>query len=285
MRKVLCPMATHSESDPKVLLAELLRAARQQSQFPTQEALARAIGKERSAVSKPEQGERVPAVDVLDDILAACEVTGLARFAIEGVARLARAWEDPASAQLAVLWYPTEARAHTLRYWNPTLIPGPFQTSAYATELFRAMGFPAAKVSESLEIRLRRQDIFTRANPPDTTIVLWEPVLHHQIGTHEVMRDQCVRLLEVSQLPTVNLHILPSSLGANPGLGGAINLAAADDAPELLCGDGLVEDQLSQEPAAVHKARTTMSNVRADALNRVDSRARISEAMEIWSNR
>jgi transcriptional regulator with XRE-family HTH domain len=278
-------MVTHSGSDPKALLGDLLRAARQQSPYPTQEALARAIGKERSAVSKPEQGERVPAIDVLDDILTTCEVTGLARVAIEGVARLARAWDDPASAQLVVLWYPTEVRSHTLRYWNPTLVPGPFQTPAYATELFRAMGFDAVKVAESLDRRVRRQDIFTRENPPDTTIVLWEPVLHHQIGDPEVMRVQCVRLLEVSRLPTVNLHVLPSRIGANPGLGGAINLAATDDAPELLCGDGLVEDQLSQEAAVVHKARTTMSNVRADALNRVDSRACISEAMETWSTR
>src|SRR5215469_16655642 len=97
--RILGPMATHSQSYLKTLLAELLRAARQQSQYRTQEALAGAIGKERSAVSKPEQGERVPAVDVLTDILAACEVTGLARLAIEGVARLARAWDDPATAQ------------------------------------------------------------------------------------------------------------------------------------------------------------------------------------------
>jgi transcriptional regulator with XRE-family HTH domain len=276
-------MVTHSEIDPKALLAELLREVRQQSQYRSQEALARAIGKERSAVSKPEQGERVPAIDVLGDILTACEVTGLARLAIEGIARLGRTWDDPATARIAP-WYSTEARAHTLRYWAPILVPGPFQTAAYAEELFRAMGFDEAKVAESLERRLRRQEILTRDNAPDITIVLWEPVvLHHQIGSRDVMRDQCKRLLEVSSLPTVNLHILTSSIGANPGLGGAINLAATDDAPELLLSDGLVEDSLSQEPSVVHQARTTLSHVRGDALNRIDSRAKLQEAQETWS--
>jgi hypothetical protein len=274
---------THSEADPKALLGDLLRAARQQSRYATQDALAHAIGKERSVVSKPEQGERVPAVDVLADILTACEVNGLARLAIEGVARLARAWDDPKQAQVAP-WYETEARAHTLRYWNPTLVPGPFQTPAYATELFRAMGFDDAKVAESLGIRLRRQDILTRDDAPDVTAVIWEPVLlHHQIGTPEVMREQCKRLLEISQLPTVSLHVLPSGLGANRGLGGAINLAATDDAPELLLSDGLVADSLTQEPSVVHKARTTLSGVRGDALNRAGTRGCISEAISRWS--
>jgi hypothetical protein len=114
--------------------------------------------------------------------------------------------------------------------------------------------------------------------------VLWEPVLHHQIGSSAVMRDQLARLVDMSRRPSVTIHVLPSSLGANPGLGGAINLAATDDAPELLLSDGLVEDQLSQDPAVVRKARATFTSVRADALNRPDSRNTLTEAMERWSN-
>src|ERR1700722_1608405 len=75
-----------------------------------------------------------------------------------------------------------------------------------------------------------------------------------------------------------------ASLGANSGLGGAINLAATDDAPELLLSDGLVEDQLSQDPTVVRKARATFTSVRADALNRPDSRNTLTEAMERWTN-
>lgn len=272
-------MTAHSALDPKTLLAELLRAARQQSEYRSQDSLARAIGKERTAIGKPEQAERVPAPDVLDDILTACQVTGLARQAIEGVWRLARAWEDPAAAHVAP-WYSTEARAHTLRYWAPILVPGPFQTPAYAEVLFRAVGQDEAKVAASLETRLRRQDIFTRDRPPDVTAVLWEPVLHHQIGSPEIMRAQLARLLELSELPHVSLHILPPGNGANPGLGGAIQLAATDDAPELLISDALLEDSLTQDPEIVHKARATFSSVRADSLNRADSRRVITEVLE-----
>ena len=164
------------------------------------------------------------------------------------------------------------------------IVPGLVQTEAYARELFTAMGLDDAKVSEFLEVRMGRQAIIDRPDPPDITIVLWEPVLHHQIGSNTVMRAQLARLLDKSQRHAVTIHVLPSSLGANSGLGGAINLAATDDAPELLLSDGLVEDQLSQDPTVVRKARATFNNVRADALNRTGSRDILMEAMERWSS-
>lgn len=89
--------------------------------------------------------------------------------------------------------------------------------------------------------------------------MLWEPVLHHQIGSRQVMREQIGRLVDLSRLPTVMIHVLPSSAGMNCGLGGAINLAATDDEPALLLSDGLVEDQLSQEPAVVRKLQMSMT--------------------------
>ncbi len=217
------------------------------------------------------------------DWMERCGVTGRLRVVLEGINRIARAGHGPVKAWVAP-WFETEARAHTLRYWAPVIVPGLVQTSAYARELFAAMSLDEAKVMEYVEVRLGRQAIIDRPDPPDITIVLWEPVLHHQIGSREVMMEQLARLVDLSHRPTVTIHVLPSSTGANPGLGGAINLAATDDAPELLLSDGLVEDQLSQEPAVVRKARATFNNVRADALNRVDSRNMILEAMERWSD-
>jgi hypothetical protein len=200
----------------------------------------------------------------------------------EGVTRIARIRENPGQAQAEPL-YGAEARAHTVRYWAPIILPGIVQTPAYATELFKAMRFDAAKVAERLEVRMSRQAILERPDPPDITIVLWEPVLHHRIGSPEVMRDQLARLVELSDMPTVTIHVLPSSQGANPGLGGALQLAATADAPELLLSDSLVEDQLSNNPEVVRRASSTFNNVRADALNRAGSRDILMEAMERWS--
>jgi transcriptional regulator with XRE-family HTH domain len=263
-------------------LGERLSQVRLAAKYQSQEALAESLRTDRTTVTKVETGERPPNQNLLKEWLTTCGVSGLHRDTLEGLGVLARAREDPGRAQAAP-WFETEAKAHTLRYWAPVIVPGLVQTEAYARELFTARGFEEADVAESLAARMSRQAVLDRSPAPDVTIVLWEPVLYHQIGTHEIMREQLNRLADESQRHTVAIHVLPSSLGANPGLGGAINLAATDDAPELLLSDGLVEDSLTQEPAKVHQARSTFGNVRADALNRADSRTALRKAMERWS--
>jgi transcriptional regulator with XRE-family HTH domain len=272
------------ESDPKVLLGELLKLAREIDGRKTQQDVAVILGLERSTVAKGETGKQVPSPHVLKTWLDGLGIIGLDRTAIEGVWRLARYRERDAAEVEVAPWFATEARAHTLRYWAPVIMPGIIQTPAYAEELFRAMRLSEEKIKEYLEIRLGRQAILTGDNPPDTTFVIWEHVLNHQIGTRATMRAQCASLLDIADLPTVALHILPSDIGANPGLGGPINLAATDDAPELLGSDGLVTDLLTQEPSVVRKARATFSTVRADSLNRPDSRDKLTEAVERWND-
>jgi transcriptional regulator with XRE-family HTH domain len=264
-------------------LGQQLGALRTAAGYASHEALAKALSAERSTVTKIETGARPPNDRLLALWLDTCGATGQLRAVLEGLGVLARAREDSARAKVAP-WFETEAQAHTLRYWAPVIVPGLVQTEAYARELFTAMGLDDAKVAEFLAVRMGRQAVIDQIYPPDITIVLWEPVLHHQIGSPAVMREQLARLVEMSRRPAVTIHILPSNQGANPGLGGAINLAATDDAPELLLSDGLVEDQLSQDPAVVRKARATFTSVRADALNRPDSRNMLMEAMERWSN-
>jgi Domain of unknown function (DUF5753)/Helix-turn-helix domain len=263
-------------------LGEQLRAIRAEAGYASQDDFSPAIRKDRSVIGKAETGESPPTESVLTDWLDLCGISGRLRIMFEGVTRIARMRENPGQAQ-AEPFYEAEARAHTVRYWAPIILPGIVQTPAYATELFKAMRFDAAKVAERLEVRMARQAILERLDPPDITIVVWEPVLHHQIGSNETMRDQMARLVELSDMPTVTIHVLPSAHGANPGLGGAIQLAATADAPELLLSDTLVEDHLTNDPIQVRQASSTFNSVRADALNRAGSRDILVEAMERWS--
>jgi transcriptional regulator with XRE-family HTH domain len=271
------------ETDVGALLGEHLKRVRIASGHRSQDALASTLGTDRSVVTKSETGERTPNVSVLTAWLDACEITGQLRAVLEGLSKLARTREGPVK-QWVAPWFETEAKAHTLRYWAPVIVPGLVQTPAYARELFAVMGHDEGKVSELVEVRMGRQAILDLPDPPDVTIALWEPVLHHLIGSPGVMRDQLARLVELSTRPRILIHVLPGKLGANAGLGGAINLAATDDAAELLLSDGLVEDRLTNDPAMVRKASTTFNGVRADSLPRSDTRNVITEAMERWSD-
>jgi transcriptional regulator with XRE-family HTH domain len=274
----------HPEVNPAHLLADLLRQARQARPDRTQEALARILGKERSTVSKTEQG-RVPAYEVLCDWLDACGVTGLARDAVMGVYTLARNAEDPKAAQVAP-WFEAEARAHTLRYWQCDVVPGILQSERYAYEILRAGGRPHERATEEVAARMRRQAVLARDDAPTVVVVLDElVVLHRLIGTAEIMAEQCHKLLEASGNPCVLLHILPCRLGANPGLGGAISLAAvAGEADTLLTGS-LLEDRVTADPAQVRAASATFERVRALSGNIIDSKTSITEAKQAWQGR
>lgn len=275
--------ARNPSTDLGAFLGQQLKELRIEAGYRSQDAFAPVLNRDRSVLGKAESGEYPPAEDVMADWMDQCQVTGRLRVVLEGINRIARISHGPVKPWVAP-WFETEAEAHTLRYWAPILVPGLVQTPAYARELFSVMGLDEAKVEEFLAVRLGRQAIIERSDPPDISIVLWEPVLHHQIGSRQVMREQISRLIDLSYLPTVMIHVLPSNIGANQGLGGAINLAATDDEPELLLSDGLVEDQLSQDLAVVRKARATFNTVRADALNRADSRNTLMEAKETWSD-
>ena len=270
------------EANVSAALGGQLRLCRITAGFTSQAALGAEIGTHETVIAKAETGERPPTDDVFGAWMDTCGVNGQLRSALDSLWRLARSKEGPVKVWVAP-WFETEAKAHTLRYWSPVIVPGIVQTADYAQALFGAMGLDDVKISEFIDVRMGRQAILNRPDPPDVTMVLWEPVLRNLIGSPAIMRDQLARLLELSRSPHVHIHVLPSGIGANAGLGGAINLAATDTFEHLLS-DGLVEDVVAAEIAQVRRASTTFNDVRSDALPRAESRVVMTEAMETWSN-
>jgi Domain of unknown function (DUF5753) len=274
----------HPESNPAHLLAELLKAARQQQPGRTQEVLSATLGKERSTVSKAEQG-RLPAWEVLNAWLAECDVHGLAEQAIQGVWRLAKNAEDPRAAAVAP-WYETEGKAFALKYWNPLAVPGLFETHEYAYAIYRGAGRSHEQATQAATARMARQAVLDREEDAPTVVcLLWEHVLNHQIGTPEVMRGQLAKLLEASERPGVVIQVLPSRLGANMGLGGSLALASVSGEPDVLLTGGLLEDSVTNDATQVRQATATFEVVRGDSASRAESRAMITEAITTWENR
>ena len=161
-----------------MLLAQLLKAARQQSEYRTQEALAAAIGKERSTVGKSEQGERVPAWEVLQDILTASGVTGLARAAIEGLWWVAKSTEEDAPVKVWFSGYLTaEAGAHTIRVWQPLIFHGLFQTPDYTRALLAAADLGETEIQQQVQLGSSARPSCTGRTPrmssPSSTSRYW----------------------------------------------------------------------------------------------------------------
>ena len=85
----------------------------------------------------------------------------------------------------------------------PLLIPSLLQTADYARELFRAWQTieDADMVELNVSLRMDRQGIFDRPNPPTLIAVIDETVLWRYIGNPEIMRTQLQYLVDKGERP------------------------------------------------------------------------------------
>jgi len=279
-------MKPPNDDDPRTLLGGLLRQARAAAGL-TQDAIGHALNAERTGVTRMEGGERLPSQAALEAWLERCGVTGLAGSGIRAMWRAARryGYEDEPVKVWFVGWVDAEKDAHLLRYWSPLLVPGIVQTPEYAYEVFRGCGRSHEQAKEDVAARIQRQAALNRVDPPTAVIVMWEPVLYHQVGSAEVMRAQLTRLLELSERPGVLVHVVPSALGANAGLGGPVSLATVAGQPDVLLTSSLLEDVVTSDVAQARTASTTFEVVRGVSANIMDTRRIIAEARTAWENR
>ncbi len=117
-----------------------------------------------------------------------------------------------------------EAEAESIRSWEPQVIPGLLQIESYALEVIRNWQafdlMPQSTIEDRVKVRLERQQVLYRQDPPRYSTVLDESVLLRRFGDQSIMRAQLKNLLEISQLANVVLRILrlagnhPISTGA-----------------------------------------------------------------------
>jgi len=138
------------ETDPKGFLGDELKRVRLAAGFSSQDAMAARLGFDRTVITKAETGDRPPT----DDVLAAwCAACGLPAELVELFARLvvlARRADGPVPTWFED-WLKAESEAHTLRVWQPLIVPGLLQTAEYARALTHLVG-AAERPAISVEI-------------------------------------------------------------------------------------------------------------------------------------
>ena len=268
------------ETNPAAFLGGELRRARVAAGFSSQDALAAKLGFDRTVVAKAETGERPPTVDVL---VAWCQACRLDDELFGRLAVLARRADGPVPTWFED-WLQAEGEAQSLRIWSPMLIPGLLQTAEYARALFLAAQTDTSEdaIGALVAARLERQVILDQVNPPDVVAVLDEAVLHRLVGSPQAMHDALAHVAELSQRPYIVVQVVPAGNGANAGLAGAFDIAAADGIAETLRMEG-IEDQTTEKRSLVRKYAVAFDRVRGDALPRDASRDLILKvADERW---
>src|SRR5580693_1979382 len=105
-----------------------------------------------------------------------------------------------------------EHEATSMAIWHVDVVPGLFQTEAYARQIIssysRVEPVAPGMIGRLVRVRMRRQQVLDR-DKLQVSIVLDESVLKRRIGDENVMYEQLQRLAEEADRPNVSLQILP----------------------------------------------------------------------------
>lgn len=160
------------------------------------------------------------------DLMALLDLYGVAeRRRRDGLLRLSedvwqKGWWDGYAADVEhqfvdYVWL--ESRATSIRAVDTNVLPGLLQTRDYAEAVITAADWDAApeQVARWVQLRMNRQALLHRAEPPRFSALIDEFVLRRAVGGIAVMRNQLAHLLDSAELPYLELRVLPSSLGAH----------------------------------------------------------------------
>lgn len=110
----------------------------------------------------------------------------------------------------------TERTAVSIQTYESYLVPGLLQTEEYARHAVSASRPMLSEdaIQRAVTLRMTRQEILRQDDPPRLWAIIDESVLHREVGSKDVMKAQCERLLEVGQWPHVAIQVVPDVNGA-----------------------------------------------------------------------
>lgn len=119
-----------------------------------------------------------------------------------------------------------EAAATLIRSYEVQFVPGLLQTRDYAQAVVRlGRAEPdAGEANRRVELRMTRQQILTRPDPPQFWAVVDEAALRRPIGGAAVMRGQIEALIKATALPNIKVQVVPFSVGGHAAVGGAFSI-------------------------------------------------------------
>lgn len=175
-----------------------------------------------------------------------------------------------------------EESASGITDYSCTFLMGLLQTPEYARAVIRA-AFPretAEQIERRVELRIRRQVVIERDEPPLLWVVIHEAVLRACVGGRAVMIGQLEHLIAQMTSPHVTVQVLPYKAGAAPSHL-PFTLLSLNDTPHAVYAEtpthgGQVDDTSSVVATAV----SMFDRLRMAALSEEESLTLIRKIME-----
>ncbi|GAB1329834.1 helix-turn-helix domain-containing protein [Streptomyces sennicomposti] len=237
----------------------------------TQRQLGDIVNYTASLVGQIETARKLPTPEFSQRVDAALNTGGvLSRLVILVMRSQLPAWFQQA-AEL-------EARAVEISTFQTHVIHGLLQTGPYARAVLGALD--QDNLDDRTAVRLARQRIFEKEEPPIFWMILSEAALHQEIGGCEVMRAQLAHLLSFEGNPRINIQILPYGAGAHAGLQGAFTVFRFASDPTILYTEGYGSGHPTANPDTVKDCSLRYDHLQAAALPLKESADLIRRVME-----
>jgi transcriptional regulator with XRE-family HTH domain len=253
-----------------------IRSARESKQL-TRAELAKTFPVSESLVASWETGRLIPKTEYLTHLTG---ILGLPDVIL-------RILDDLVSREVAPEWLnkwtTAESESSALLAFAPQVVPGLLQTEDYARAVLR-LGKPAPLDLEGqVSARMARQKLLARKDPPLYHAVLDEAVISRPVGGPEVMHDQLMRLVELSQRDEIIIQVIPFVVGAHAGFAGAAIVLASINGSEVAYVDNALRGEVVEKVEDVAAMRRLWQMLSAKALHEEASIELIMKAAQSWA--
>lgn len=168
-----------------------------------------------------------------------------------------------------------ESASSAVSQFEAMFIPGILQTEAYASAVLQLFydGPSDDRIAQLVDLRAKRRDLLTHDNAPSFSFILDECVIQRLVGSPAIMSRQLQHLLNIAELPTVTVQIVPFTAGLHPGMKGSFEIVQFDDDPDeaVVFVENTRGDFISDDPMEAQKYLAAFDLVRELSLGPLDS--------------
>ncbi|MFI8854178.1 DUF5753 domain-containing protein [Streptomyces sp. NPDC053499] len=246
---------------PRVRLGRRLRRLRERRGLSLRQLSDRVGGYSHSYLGRVELGEQLPSEALVEALDAFFDTDGVLADLLE----LAHDTLIPDYSRKAIS---KEQEAQRVQGIASSIVPGLLQTQDYAQALLRRSlpNETDEQLSERVAVRMKRQRIFDREQPPFYWAILDEAALKRPIGSMSCMAGQMKHLLRFANRSHVTMQVLPFDKGAHPILGGSLNLHTSTDGGTIAVIESFGSGETVESPMRVMELTQRLDMARSLAL-------------------
>jgi transcriptional regulator with XRE-family HTH domain len=170
-------------------------------------------------------------------------------------------------------WFQTyiglEEAASLIRTYEIQFVPGLLQTEDYARAVV-SVGAPQdtdEQIEAKVRVRMERQRILERPEPPALWAVIDEAALRRPMGGRRLMRTQIEHLLLLMKRPNITVQVVPFRQGGHAAETGAFTILRFDgeDLPDVVYLEQLVSALYLDKREQVDRYLQTMARLTGEA--------------------